>query len=187
MNASLTEAQSYTREARRAEEIANRLENQASFFEGSSAAGNLNLSQAYREWGMGEIERNRDFYGNARFDDIAFQLSPEGQELQAKFIDSYANDIRDGVGDKLVLAPGAEISKPTVASERDVRAKYQAGSAASKSSVGSGSGANISDEVEQAERSGRERIDTIKGYLQGVTKNAKGASEDAADDVKEWK
>ena len=52
MNASLTEAQSYSREARRAEELANRLESQASFFEGNSAAGSLNLSQAYREWGV---------------------------------------------------------------------------------------------------------------------------------------
>jgi conjugal transfer mating pair stabilization protein TraG len=83
MNASLTEAQSYSREARRAEELANRLESQASFFEGNSAAGSLNLSQAYREWGLAEIERNRDFYGNVRFDDVSFQLSPEGQALQA--------------------------------------------------------------------------------------------------------
>lgn len=62
MSASLTEAQSYSREARRAEELANRLESQASFFEGNSAAGSLNLSQAYREWGLTEIESNRDFY-----------------------------------------------------------------------------------------------------------------------------
>jgi conjugal transfer mating pair stabilization protein TraG len=90
INASLTEAQSYSREARRSEELANRLESQASFFEGNSAAGSLNLSQAYREWGLIEIERNRDFYGNVRFDDVTFQLSPEGQALQAKFIQSYA-------------------------------------------------------------------------------------------------
>ena len=77
MNASLTEAQSYSREARRAEELANRLETQAAFFEGNSAAGSLNLSQAYREWGLAEIERNRDFYGSARFDDTAFQLSAQ--------------------------------------------------------------------------------------------------------------
>jgi conjugal transfer mating pair stabilization protein TraG len=58
MNASLTESQSYSREARRAEELANRLESQAAFFEGNSAAGSLNLSQAYREWGLGEIEKS---------------------------------------------------------------------------------------------------------------------------------
>ncbi|MCC6479007.1 MAG: conjugal transfer protein TraG N-terminal domain-containing protein [Sphingomonadaceae bacterium] len=187
MNASLTEAQSYTREARRAEEIAKRLENQASFFEGSSAAGNLNLSQAYREWGMGEIERNRDFYGNARFDDIAFQLSAEGQELQAKFIDSYAGEVRDGIEDKLVLTPGPTISKPAIGSERDVRAKYQGGSTSGKSSGGKNVRNSIADEVDDAQSSGRKRIDTIKGYLEGTTKSAKGASAEAADEVKEWK
>lgn len=106
LNASLTEAQSYTVEARRAEELANRLESQASFFEGDSAAGNLNLSQAYRDWGLAEIEGNRDFYGPVRFDDVSFQLSPEGQALQAKFIESYAEQLRDGIDDRLVLTTG---------------------------------------------------------------------------------
>ena len=121
MNASLTEAQSYSREARRAEELANRLESQASFFEGNSAAGSLNLSQAYREWGLVEIERNRDFYGNVRFDDLTFQLSPEGQALQGKFIESYAEQLRDGIEDRLVLTPGQPISRTSVTGPGSVR------------------------------------------------------------------
>ena len=122
LNASLTEAQSYSREARRAEELANRLESQASFFEGNSAAGSLNLSQAYREWGLVEIERNRDFYGNVRFDDLTFQLSPESQALQGKFIESYAEQLRDGIEDRLVLTPGQPISPPSVTGPGSVRA-----------------------------------------------------------------
>ena len=43
MSASLTEAQSYSREARRAEELANRLESQASFFEGNSEIGRAHV------------------------------------------------------------------------------------------------------------------------------------------------
>jgi conjugal transfer mating pair stabilization protein TraG len=82
MTASLTEAQSYSREARRAEELAHRLESQVSFVQGNSAAGSLNLSQAYREWGLAEIESNRDFYGTARFDDVSFQLSPEAKRCR---------------------------------------------------------------------------------------------------------
>jgi conjugal transfer mating pair stabilization protein TraG len=42
----VTEAQTYSVEARRAEELASRLENQASWYEGANAAGSLNLSQA---------------------------------------------------------------------------------------------------------------------------------------------
>jgi len=117
------QAQSYTREARRAEEIANRLESQASYFAGNSAMGSLNLSQAYREWGLGEVERNRDFYGNARFDDIGFQLSAEGQALQARFVAGYADKLREHIDDRLVLAPGPDVALASKRSMRRRRAK----------------------------------------------------------------
>ncbi|WP_239017839.1 hypothetical protein [Sphingomonas aracearum] len=135
MNASLTEAQSFTIEARRAEELANRLERQASFFEGNSAAGSLNLSQAYREWGLAEIESNRDFYSNARFDDVTFQLSPEGQALQAKFIESYAEQLRNGIDERLVLVPGQPVSRPVVSGAGSVRGRAQTGDRGSGSSA----------------------------------------------------
>ncbi|RDV07405.1 conjugal transfer protein TraG [Sphingorhabdus pulchriflava] len=188
MNASLTEAQSFTQEARRSEEIANRLEQQASMFEGSSASGSLNLSQAYREWGLGEMERNRDFYGNERFDDIGFQLSAEGQALQARFIDGYADTLRDNIEDKLVLAAGKPISKPSVSSAANVKANSKVGSSSSdRPSIGKMSPDSIGAEVDRAQKSGRQRIDTIRDYLEGATRDAKGASENAADEVKKWK
>lgn len=185
MNASLTEAQSYSREARRAEELANRLESQASFFEGNSAAGSLNLSQAYREWGLVEIERNRDFYGNVRFDDLAFQLSPEGQALQGKFIESYAEQLRDGIEDRLVLTPGQPISPPSVTGPGSVRARAQIGGGGSGNVPQVGPG-TIHDEVLRAQDTGRQQIRRSRGRLDAVTKGAQGASAEAADDVKEW-
>ncbi len=185
MNASLTEAQSYSREARRAEELANRLENQASFFEGNSAAGSLNLSQAYREWGLVEIERNRDFYGNVRFDDLTFQLSPEGQALQGKFIESYAEQLRDGIEDRLVLTPGQPISRPSVTGPGSVRGRAQIGGGGSGTVPQVDPGA-FHDEVQRAQDAGRQRIRGSRGRLDAVTKGAQGASAEAADDVKEW-
>lgn len=185
MNASLTEAQSYSREARRAEELANRLESQASFFEGNSAAGSLNLSQAYREWGLVEIERNRDFYGDVRFDDVAFQLSPEGQALQAKFIESYAEELRDGIEDRLVLAPGQPVSHPSVSEEGAVRGRAAIGGSM-PSGVPQVDTDGISDEVERVQGTGRQRIGVSRDRLDSVTKGARGASAEAADDVKEW-
>lgn len=188
MNASLTEAQSYTREARRSEEIANRLEQQASFFEGNSANGSLNLSQAYREWGLGEIERNRDYYGNARFDDIDFQLGAQGQALQARFIDGYADELRSDIQDQLVLSPGQPIERPNVASASDVRGKSAVGSAGNREATNPEiDNGKIRDEVGQAQQSGKARIETVRSYLGKVTKSADGASEEAADAVKEWK
>lgn len=185
MNASLTEAQSFTIEARRAEELANRLESQASFFEGNSAAGSLNLSQAYREWGLAEIESNRDFYGTARFDDVNFQLSPEGQALQAKFIESYAEELRDGIDDRLVLAPGLPVSRPAISGAGSVRGRAQTGGGNPGSVPKSGAG-DIHEEVQRAQATGRQRISGSKGRLDAVTKGAQGASAEAADDVKEW-
>lgn len=185
INASLTEAQSYSREARRSEELANRLESQASFFQGNSAAGSLNLSQAYREWGLVEIERNRDFYGNVRFDDVTFQLSPEGQALQAKFVQSYAEQLRDGIEERLVLAPGQPVSRPTISGVKSVRGWAQTGGAAS-GKVPQVDVRNIHDEVQGAQAAGRQQIIASRGRLDAVTKGAQGASAESADDVKEW-
>ncbi|PKB25321.1 conjugal transfer mating pair stabilization protein TraG [Novosphingobium kunmingense] len=185
MNASLTEAQSYSREARRTEELAKRLETQASLFEGNSAAASLNLSQAYREWGLAEIERNRDFYGNARFDDVAFQLSPEGQALQAKFIESYADQVRDGIEDRLVLAPGQPVSRTAVTSAGSIRGRASIGGGA-PSDIPAVSPQGIHDEVQRVQGAGRQRIGSSRGRLDAVTKGAQGASAESADDVKEW-
>jgi len=185
MNASLTEAQSYSREARRAEELANRLESQASFFEGNSAAGSLNLSQAYREWGLVEIERNRDFYGNVRFDDVAFQLSPEGQALQAKFIESYSEQLRDGIEDRLVLAPGQPVSRPSITNAETVRSRAAIGGSL-LSSVPEVDTDGIRDEVERVQGAGRQQIGETRERLDAVTRGARGASAEAADEVKKW-
>lgn len=185
MNASLTEAQSFTIEARRAEELANRLESQASFFEGNSAAGSLNLSQAYREWGLAEIESNRDFYGNARFDDVTFQLSPEGQALQAKFIEGYAEQLRDGIEDRLVLPSGQPVSRPPISGAGSVRGRAQTGRGGS-GTVQQVGVSDIRDEVQRVQATGRQKISGSRGRLDAVTKGAKGASAEAADDVKEW-
>jgi len=185
LNASLTEAQSYTVEARRAEELANRLENQASFFEGDSAAGNLNISQAYRDWGLAEIEGNRDFYGSARFDDIAFQLSPEGQALQGKFIEGYAEQLRDGIEDRLMLPASQPVSRPSVTAPSSVRGRAQIGGGAPVEVPKVDTG-TIQDEVQRAQAGGRQTIGGSRSRLDAVTKGAKGASAEAADDVKEW-
>lgn len=186
MNASLTEAQNYAREARRAEELANRLESQASFFEGSSAAGSLNLSQAYREWGLAEIERNRDFYGSVRFDDVAFQLSPEGQALQGKFIESYAEQLRDGIEDRLVLAPGQPVDRPGISDASTVRERAAIGSGNAGSAVPVVNPSEIHDEAARVRSAGRQLIGNSRDQLDAITRDARGATPEAADEVKKW-
>jgi conjugal transfer mating pair stabilization protein TraG len=182
LNSSVTEAQTNSREARHAEEIAHRLESQASYFASHSTSGNLNLSQAYREWGMAEMDRNRDFYGSARFDDAAFQQSPGGQALQAKFIESYAGQVRDGVADRLVLPKGVAIVPPTTLNRGGAKATP---SVHTERPAGSNV-QSLHDEVQQAQSRGQRAIGEAHDKLESITKQARGASAKAADDVKEW-
>ena len=185
LNSSLTEAQSYIVEARRAEELANRLESQASFFKGESAAGNLNLSQAYRDWGLAEVEDNRDFYGTARFDDTSFQLSPGGQALQIKFIESYAEQLRDGIEDQLVLPAVQPVSRPSISTASSVREPAESGDGVADTAPKVGT-VELQNEVKRAQAAGRQAIGGSRSRLDAVTNAAKGASAKAADDVKEW-
>ncbi|WP_435203760.1 conjugal transfer protein TraG N-terminal domain-containing protein [Qipengyuania sp. 902] len=186
LSRSLTEAESFTREARRAEEMASRLENQASWYEANSAAGTLNLSQAYREWGMAEMEANRDYYGPVRFDDIEFQMSARGQQLQSRFVESYADRLQDDIEADLSLPDFAPVSRPGIGSAGQVRARGAVGSAGGPSMPDAPDRSGITDEVERVRRQGRGRIGTVRGYLDGQTEGATGASEEAADEVKEW-
>jgi len=186
LSRSLTEAESYSREARRAEEMASRLENQASWYEANSAAGTLNLSQAYREWGMAEMETNRDYYGPVRFDDIEFQISARGQQLQSRFVESYADRLQDDIEADLSLPDFAPVSRPGIGSAGQVRARGAVGSAGGPSMPHAPDRSDITDEVERVRQQGRGRIGTVRDYLDRQTQGATGASEEAADDVKEW-
>lgn len=186
LSRSLTEAQTYSVEARRAEELASRLENQASWYEGANAAGSLNLSQAYREWGMAEVEANRDYYGPVGFDDVNFQMSAQGQQLQARFVETYADRLHDDIEGQLTLPEFAPVSRPAVTSQGSVRARGPSGGGGSGSLGSAPDTSGISEEVRGAQARGRRLIGQSRGNLDVVTRGAKGASEKAADDVKEW-
>ena len=188
LSSSLTEAQSYTVEARRAEEIASRLEDQASWFAGRSASGSLNLSQAYREWGLAEMDANRDYYGNARFDDVSFQLGIQGQELQNRFVTYFADQLHQGIEDKLTLPAFDKVDRPSINSASDVRGSSSGAPSPMPAGGGEMEGVvtSIRGSVSSAQESGQERVGRVRGHLQQQTERARGASAEAADEVKEW-
>lgn len=186
LSRSLTEAESYTVEARRAEEMANRLESQASWYEGNSAAGSLNLSQAYREWGMGEIEANRDYYGTARFDDVTFQLSPRGQQLQARFVENYAERLQESIESEISLPAFSAVSRPEVGSQDQVRERGAVRSSSGADWPEAPDRSDIQSAVGAARQLGSQRIRSVRDQLESKTKDAKGASEEGADGVKDW-
>lgn len=184
----MTEAQSYSLEARRAEELAHRLETQSSWFAGNSAAGSLNLSQAYRDWGLSEMDANRDYYGSARFDDVAFQLSPQGQELQARFVSGYADRLHDQIDDKLTLPEFTPVQRPTINGSSDVHGPT-AGSAGGTDTDHRELAIDveaIGEEVRGKQSRGSRRIDRVGDGLKDKTRSARGASAESADEIKEW-
>jgi conjugal transfer mating pair stabilization protein TraG len=115
-------------------------------------------------------------------------LGTQGQALQARFIDGYADELRSDIQDQLVLTTGQPIARPNVTSASDVRASSSVNTGSDFRPDASNLGvAEIRNEVADAQIAGRTRIGKVNNYLDGITKEAKGASEKSADDVKEWK
>lgn len=137
---------------------------------------------------MAEIENNRDYYGDVRFDDTTFQLSPKGQALQRKFVESYAGSIRSEVESELTLPPVAPIGSPSISAPASVRASAPLGAIAAPGALPQGPApSTLHDEVMGQQGAGRQRISGERSRLEGLTGGAKGASAEAADEVKEWK
>lgn len=135
---------------------------------------------------MAEIEANRDYYGPVRFDDINFQMSPKGQQLQARFVETYADRLHDRIEGDLRLPAFAPVARPGVSGAGDVRSQGPRGGGGSGGVVPTVYPSGIGDEVRAAQSGGRTRINQSRGNLETVTRDAKGASEEAADEVKEW-
>ncbi|WP_017183244.1 hypothetical protein [Sphingobium xenophagum] len=135
---------------------------------------------------MAEVEANRDYYGPVRFDDINFQMSAQGQQLQARFVETYADRLHDDIEGQLTLPEFAPVSRPAVTSQGSVRARGPSGGGGSGSLGPAPDTSGISEEVRGAQARGRRLIGQSRGNLDVVTRGAKGASEKAADDVKEW-
>jgi conjugal transfer mating pair stabilization protein TraG len=137
---------------------------------------------------MAEIETNRDYYGNARFDDTAFQLSGKGQALQRKFVEGYAGQIRSEVERELVLKPGPAIQRTGLPTADAIRSEQSGiNSPPIRGATPGPDAATIRDEVARQQGAGRSQIDAVHSELDRLTADAKGASAGAADGVKKWK
>jgi conjugal transfer mating pair stabilization protein TraG len=145
----------------------------------------LNLSQAYRDWGLAEIESNRDFYGSARFDDMTFQLSSDGQALQSRFVAQYAEALQKGISAGIALHDGPLVSRSISSSEQTVRELATIGGAVS-TSPNQAPAEQISEEVASARMEGRSKIESNRRTLEELTRGANGASAQSADAIKDW-
>ena len=113
-------------------------------------------------------------------------MSARGQQLQSRFVESYADRLQDDIEADLSLPDFAPVSRPGIGSAGQVRARGAVGSAGGPSMPNAPDRSDITDEVERVRQQGRGRIGTVRTYLDRQTEGATGASEEAADDVKEW-
>ena len=113
-------------------------------------------------------------------------MSARGQQLQARFVESYADQFNAEIAGDLVLPPSAPVARPSVSSAESVRGSVQLGGVPGSLSTPSSEREDIARDVDRVQRRGEQSIGSIKGYLDGKTRDAKGASAEAADDVKEW-
>src|SRR3546814_11511911 len=128
------------------------------------------------------MEANRDYYGPVRFDDIEFQMSARGQQLQSRFVESYADRLQDDIEADLSLPDFAPVSRPVIGSAGQVRARGAVGSAGGPSMPDAPDRSDIPDEGERVRPQGRGRIGTVRGYLDRQTDSGTGASWETADD-----
>jgi conjugal transfer mating pair stabilization protein TraG len=135
---------------------------------------------------MGEIEANRDYYGPARFDDVTFQLSPRGQQLQARFIENYAERLQENIESEISLPAFSAVSRPEVDSQDQVRKRGAVEFSSGADWPEAPDRTDIQGAVGAARQQGTQRIRAVSDGLESKTKDAKGASEAAADGVKDW-
>src|SRR3546814_16325298 len=114
-------------------------------------------------------------------------MSAQGQQLQARFVESYADRLHDDIEGKLTLPEFAPVSRPAVSSPGDVRARGPSGGGGSGNLSAASDPSGIGQEVRAAQNRVRGRTDQSRGNLDNVNHGPKGASEEAAETVKQGK
>ena len=106
--------------------------------------------------------------------------------MQVRFVETYADRLHGEIADELVLPPYASVVRPGVSSPGDVRSSVMLGGPPSALSSTSSERENIEREVARVQEREEQRVDGVTDYLERRTRDARGASAEAADDVKKW-
>ncbi len=197
---SLTEAQSFSREARRYYEQADRLEARWSEQDGQGVSGSLNTSDAFLAFARAEIGNTplvyRDFDpANAtHWHSTGGQVALERDLLMSKYVEHVGQAMRDEVAEHLTAPDASGLSRPRVSNEEEVRAS---GVARSRSvpnvTVSEVEGALLKDadavrrEVVAAQLQGAETIESKRRVRDADTAGAaEGTTANGAERAREW-
>lgn len=113
-----------------------------------------------------------------------FQLSLKGQKLQARFVETYAERLHGQIEGDLRLPEFAPVTHLVVSGTTGrARDAHGRGTVAVVPKVDPSA---ISEEVRAAQTIGKAGIRQSRGNLETASCSDKGASEEAADEVKKW-
>ncbi len=124
---SLSEAQSFSREARRFYEAADRLESRWSTHESEGVNGSLNTSDAFLAFARAEIAatplvyRNFDPADASHWQSVDPQLTLERNLLLSRYVSRAGASMRDEVEQQLAAPTAAGLERPSINSDADVR------------------------------------------------------------------
>jgi conjugal transfer mating pair stabilization protein TraG len=200
ISTSLTEAQSFSREARRYYEQADRFEARWSEQDGQGVSGSLNTSDAFLAFARSEIGSTplvyRDFDpANAtHWHSADGQVALERDLLMSKYVEHVGQAMRDEIAENLIAPDASGLSRPSVSSEGEVRAVGAARSGslpnvtASKVDGTLLDGADaIRSDVAAAQEKGTETIQSKRRIRDADTVGAaEGITPNGAERAREW-
>jgi conjugal transfer mating pair stabilization protein TraG len=197
ISSSIIEAQTFSREARRYFETAERLEASWSVRDGEGIAGSLNTSDAFLEFARGEIATTPLVYKEfdpanaADWHSNDAQVALERDLLISKYVEHAGVQIRAEVEAHLAEPDADGLLSPTVSSAHDVAAR---GASGAERIPDSGGGAtdhlrermdDVRKAVSEAQVEGREQIETHRNARAGDTAGA-GDLGGGAEKARDW-
>jgi len=197
---SLTEAQSFSREARRFYEEADRLETRWSARDGEGVSGSLNTSDAFLAFARAEIANTPLVYSDfdpanaTHWHSANGQVALERDLLMSKYVEHVGQSMRDEIAEHLTAPDARGLSRPKVSSGGEVRAVGAARSGLLPNMLASGvdgafleGGDAIRSEVASAQVKGTETIESKRRTRDADTAGAaEGPTENGAEHAREW-
>ena len=104
----------------------------------------------------------------------------------SRFVESFAEGLNDEIASELVLPDAAPVARPNVGSASGVRGSVRLGGVPSSLADPSSGREEMAQDVNRRQNQGSLSIEQRRRTLDRTTRDARGASAEAADDVKEW-
>lgn len=198
ITASFTEAQNFSREARRFYDVADRFESRWSIRDGEGVSGLLNTSDAFLDFARAEIAATPVFYrefdpANAtHWHSADTQIAFERDMLISRYLEHVGDTMRNEIEEHLQAPISSGQVAPSITSEQEVRAS---GAALSVTEMANPTAADlllervetVRSEVSDGQAAGGQMVASKQRIRDADTAvAAAGPSADGADRARDW-